>query len=198
MLTSDGVISILTLFYFIQIILKKPQNILKELIYYIPILIGYFLFFKKNMLKEKDYRKIIFIILGLLGSVFFLKSTHLIYKNGIFNSSIGVGIFSLLGIYLLSFSNFSEFNKKILLLFFITMIVYSNTRGALVAVTVYFVIGQELNIKKMIKNLLGIILAVCLLEVAGIINFKRILNKYNTKLDILKVRGIIWQKTIWF
>ncbi|MEG1506769.1 MAG: O-antigen ligase family protein [Bacilli bacterium] len=193
---QDKYIIFVTMFYFLQLLFISYKNLINEITYYIPILIGYFILNNNIKIKKKTYHKLLCTIVIFLISVFFLEKTHTKYSNGIFNNPIGVGIYSLLGLYILDYSKVRVKLKNGLQIFFIGMIFYSNTRGSMVAALIYILTRKGLNYKKVFKYIVSSIFLILFLNFSGIIKIEKILNKYNSKLDLLTGRPKIWEETI--
>lgn len=193
---QDKYIIFVTMFYFLQLLFISYKNLINEITYYIPILIGYFILNNNIKIKKKTYYKVLCIIVIFLISVFFLEKTHTKYSNGIFNNPIGVGIYSLLGLYILDYIKVKAKLKNVLQIFFIGMIFYSNTRGSMVAALIYILTRKGLNYKKILKYIVSSIFLILFLNFTGIIRIEKILNKYNNKLDLLTGRPKIWKETI--
>lgn len=190
----DGIMIFISFFYFLQISFQT-SHIFQEIIYYIPIILGYSFFFKSKLLK-KDYKNFTIMIVLFLLTTFFVESGHNMYKTGVFYNSIAVGFFSVLGIYIVNYSNFSKLNIKLFELFFIGMIFYSNTRGSMVAILVFYILKKGLNIKKITKMVMILISGFLLLVTFNLIKLEKIFNKYNDKkLDLTTGRTIIWRES---
>lgn len=181
--------------FLIQIFFRK--NFLENLVYFLSNIVLYFIIFNwKNEIKIKTLKISLFI-----NFIFVSFSLVMIYighsANGLFNNSVNFGMYCLLGIFLTR----SIFYKKkigiMFIMFYIYTLIITNTRGTILALIIFFLFQEKLQLKKILKNLLYCVVTILLLGVFNIVNFEKIINKYNyKKFNLTTGRDIIWKESI--